>query len=75
MTLALEWPDFEAEEKAKAKKARRKKTPDFIATDSDDEPKAKKKKRQERTHINLLTLLFPSNPRHSWITVPSEGKH
>ena len=55
MTLALEWPDFEAEEKAKAKKARKKKTPDFIATDSDDKPKTKKKKRQDRTCLNTYS--------------------
>ena len=58
MTLALEWPDFEAEQKAKAKKARRKKSPEFIATDSDDEPKAKKKKRQERMHANTYFISF-----------------
>jgi hypothetical protein len=54
MTLALEWPDLEAEEKAKAKKAK-KKTVDFIASDSDDEPKTKKKRKAERTRFDIYS--------------------
>ncbi|KAG2140702.1 SNF2 family N-terminal domain-containing protein, partial [Suillus clintonianus] len=51
-TLALEWPDLEAEEKAKQKAQRRKKnTNSFIESDSGDDRKPKKKKRE-------LGLLF-----------------
>ncbi|KAG1871505.1 SNF2 family N-terminal domain-containing protein [Suillus subluteus] len=51
-TLALEWPDLEAEEKAKQKaQKRKKKTDSFIESDSGDDRKPKKKKRE-------LGLLF-----------------
>ncbi|KIK40408.1 hypothetical protein CY34DRAFT_807271 [Suillus luteus UH-Slu-Lm8-n1] len=50
-TLALEWPDLEAEEKAKQKAQKRKKTDSFIESDSGDDRKFKKKKRE-------LGLLF-----------------
>ncbi|KAG2129317.1 SNF2 family N-terminal domain-containing protein [Suillus cothurnatus] len=50
-TLALEWPDLEAEEKAKQKAQKRKKTDSFIEHDSGDDRKLKKKKRE-------LGLLF-----------------
>ncbi|GBE87557.1 hypothetical protein SCP_1102340 [Sparassis crispa] len=43
-TLALEWPDAEAEEKKAKKKAKQKKKDDFIESDSEDERKPKKKK-------------------------------
>lgn len=46
-TLALEWPDLEAEEKAKQKaQKRKKKTDSFIESDSGDDRKHKKKKRE-----------------------------
>ncbi|KAG1772000.1 SNF2 family N-terminal domain-containing protein [Suillus placidus] len=51
-TLALEWPDLEAEEKAKQKaQKRKKKTDSFIESDSGDNRRPKKKKRE-------LGLLF-----------------
>lgn len=51
-TLALEWPDLEAEEKAKQKAQKRKnRTDSFIVSDSGDDRKLKKKKRE-------LGLLF-----------------
>lgn len=50
-TLALEWPDLEAEERAKQKAQKRKKTNSFIESDSGDDKKRKKKKRE-------LGLLF-----------------
>ncbi|KAF7350506.1 putative ATP-dependent helicase C23E6.02 [Mycena venus] len=47
-TMALEWPDYEAEAKKKEKAKRKKPADDFIATDSDDSgsdrPKTKGKK-------------------------------
>jgi hypothetical protein len=47
-TIALEWPDFEAEEKKREKAKRKKVADDFIVSDSDDSgsdrPKNKKKK-------------------------------
>ncbi|KAK0446072.1 SNF2 family N-terminal domain-containing protein [Desarmillaria tabescens] len=48
-TMALEWPDFEKDQKAK-EKARRKSGNDFIVSDSDDDssgPTRKKKKQQK----------------------------
>ncbi|KZP29288.1 hypothetical protein FIBSPDRAFT_917412 [Athelia psychrophila] len=42
-TMALEWPDYENEEKAKKKKAKKN---DFIETDSDDNIKPDKKQKQ-----------------------------
>ncbi|KAG2151182.1 SNF2 family N-terminal domain-containing protein [Suillus bovinus] len=51
-TLALEWPDSEAEEKAKQKaQKRQRKTDSFIESDSGGDKKPKKKKRE-------LGLLF-----------------
>lgn len=55
-TMALEWPDYEAEEKAKKKKAKKN---DFIETDSDDNRKSKKKTKQ-RTSLHLITAHFSS---------------
>ncbi|KAK0204021.1 SNF2 family N-terminal domain-containing protein [Desarmillaria ectypa] len=48
-TMALEWPDFEKDQKAK-EKARRKSGNNFILSDSDDssEPTHKKKKKQQK---------------------------
>ncbi|KAJ6571813.1 SNF2 family N-terminal domain-containing protein [Mycena capillaripes] len=47
-TMALEWPDYEAEMKKKEKAKRKKPADDFIASDSDDSgsdrPKTKRKK-------------------------------
>ncbi|KAJ7336392.1 SNF2 superfamily protein [Mycena albidolilacea] len=47
-TIALEWPDFEAEEKKREKAKRKKVADDFIVSDTDDSgsdrPKNKKKK-------------------------------
>jgi hypothetical protein len=72
MTLALEWPDLEAEEKAKAK---RKKTQGFIVTtDSDDEPRQKKKKTHERKHLDSFFLLYYTDWKHRWTIVPCKGK-
>lgn len=53
MTLAREWPDYEAEEKAAKKKAK-KKQDNFIETDSEDEPR---KKIQERMLLRYLLHL------------------
>ncbi|OAX39929.1 hypothetical protein K503DRAFT_865031 [Rhizopogon vinicolor AM-OR11-026] len=51
-TLAMEWPDLEAEQMAKEKaKKGKKKHNSFIASDSEDDRKSKKKKRE-------LGLLF-----------------
>ncbi|KIK91296.1 hypothetical protein PAXRUDRAFT_830977 [Paxillus rubicundulus Ve08.2h10] len=44
-TLALEWPDLEAEQMAKEKK-RKKNKESFVVSDSDDERRTKKKKRE-----------------------------
>ncbi|KIJ63774.1 hypothetical protein HYDPIDRAFT_155277 [Hydnomerulius pinastri MD-312] len=49
-TLALEWPDLEAEQLAK-EKLRKKKKDSFIVSDSDDDRKTRRKKRE-------LGLLF-----------------
>jgi hypothetical protein len=43
-TLALEWPDLEAEEIAR-EKAKKKKKVSFIVSDSEDDRKPKKRKR------------------------------
>ncbi|KAF7976186.1 hypothetical protein HWV62_7352 [Athelia sp. TMB] len=53
-TLALEWPDYEAEEKAKKKKA--KKT-DFIETDSEDEKNPKKKQKGLLFQVKFLRII------------------
>lgn len=45
-TMANEWPDIEAEEKAKKKKKKKPALNGFIMTDSDDEVKPKKKKKE-----------------------------
>jgi SNF2 family DNA or RNA helicase len=46
-TMANEWPDIEAEEKAKKKKKKKKPALNgFIMSDSDDEVKPKKKKKE-----------------------------
>ncbi|KAF8838463.1 hypothetical protein BDN67DRAFT_971507 [Paxillus ammoniavirescens] len=45
-TLALEWPDLEAEQMAKEKRRKKKKKDPFIVSDSDDEHRTKKKKRE-----------------------------
>ncbi|KAF9071904.1 SNF2 family N-terminal domain-containing protein [Rhodocollybia butyracea] len=50
-TMALEWPDLEAEEKKKKQKAKAKRD-DFIVSDEDDNLKVKPKKKKE------LGLLF-----------------
>lgn len=71
-TMALEWPDLEAEEKAKAKKAKKKQTPDFIATDSDDEPTTKKKKKERRCLDTSWSQY--SDQVQRWTIVPSQGK-
>jgi hypothetical protein len=44
--MALEWPDLEAEEKAKEKRKKTNKL-DFITSDSEDDAKPKKKKKME----------------------------
>ncbi|KAJ7054346.1 SNF2 family N-terminal domain-containing protein [Mycena amicta] len=51
-TMALEWPDVEAEMKKKEKAKRKKPADEFIVSDSDDDsddaPKNKKKKKKDR---------------------------
>ncbi|KAI0790352.1 SNF2 family N-terminal domain-containing protein [Abortiporus biennis] len=53
-TLAHEWPDYEAEQKAREKAARRKKRDDdFVVDDSDEESDVKPKK-QKKKKLGLL---------------------
>lgn len=72
MTLALEWPDLEAEEKAAKKKAQKKKAQNFIETDSEDE--SNRKKPRERMRSDIPRLLIISNRMYRRLTVPSESK-
>ncbi|KAH7924689.1 hypothetical protein BV22DRAFT_1012721 [Leucogyrophana mollusca] len=56
-TLALEWPDYEAEQKAKEKLMRmKKKGESFVVSDSDDDVKPKKRGKKKE-----LGLLFTIN--------------
>jgi hypothetical protein len=57
-TMALEWPDIEAEDKAKAKK-KKKKSDNFIETDSEgDRRKKNKKERESYIQLRLFVLLM-----------------
>lgn len=50
--MALEWPDYENEEKAKKKKAKKN---DFIETDSDDNIKPDKKQKQRTLRFGVAS--------------------
>ncbi|KAK0211484.1 SNF2 family N-terminal domain-containing protein [Armillaria fumosa] len=52
-TMAMEWPDFEKDQKAK-EKARRKSGNDFIVSDSDDDSSEPGKKRKQKKQKGLL---------------------
>ncbi|KAK0480890.1 SNF2 family N-terminal domain-containing protein [Armillaria novae-zelandiae] len=52
-TMAMEWPDFEKDQKAK-EKARRKSGNDFIVSDSDDDSSESGKKRKQKKQQGLL---------------------
>lgn len=61
-TLAMEWPDFEKEQKEKEKKQRKKKRDEFIVSDDEDERPTKKglKKRQKGLlyHISWYRIVI-----------------
>ncbi|KAJ6486844.1 SNF2 superfamily protein [Mycena sanguinolenta] len=61
-TVALEWPDFEAEAKKKEKAKRKKVADDFIASDSDDSgsdrPKNKKKNRGLLFEVDFYRIVL-----------------
>ncbi|KAJ7148966.1 SNF2 family N-terminal domain-containing protein [Mycena crocata] len=53
-TMALEWPDYEADMKKKEKKARKKPVDDFIASDSDDSGSDRPKKGKGKKERGIL---------------------
>ncbi|KAF7349222.1 putative ATP-dependent helicase C23E6.02 [Mycena sanguinolenta] len=53
-TVALEWPDFEAEAKKKEKAKRKKPADDFIASDSDDSGSDRPKNKNKKKSRGLL---------------------
>ena len=55
-TMALEWPDVEAQQKAKSKKKRS--GDDFIQTDSEDERKKKKKKKEGKPYSSRTVPVY-----------------
>ena len=63
--MYLEWPDFEAQQKQKAKVKRWEKKNDFIVSDSDDDDedkkgsRAKKQRESSMFHIESLLMLLP----------------